>query len=67
MGGVMFQQGKINNGNQPSPSGEGVQYGKIDPNALQPKSIEEMMNFWTENLENQPQEQTDNDFEAIKK
>lgn len=67
-GGIMFQQGEIG-GNQPLPSGEGVQYGKIDPNAPQPKSIEEMMNFWTENLENQQEsrEKIDFDFEGIKK
>lgn len=64
-GGVIFQRGEIKNGNQPTPSGEGVQYGKIDPNAPRPKSIEEMMNFWTENLENQFQEQAE--FKAIKK
>lgn len=57
-GGVMFQRGEIRNG-QPLPSGqEGIQYGKLDPNAPQPKSIEEIMNFWTENLEQRP------DFEA---
>ncbi|MCX6813063.1 MAG: hypothetical protein NTV77_01040 [Candidatus Azambacteria bacterium] len=59
-GGIMFQQGEIKNG-QPLPSEQGVQYGKIDPNAPQPKSVEEMKNFWTENLE-QP-----TDFKAIQK
>ena len=49
-GGIILEQGKIKN-DQPLPSGQGIQYGKIDPNAPQPKSIEEMMNFWTENLE----------------
>lgn len=63
-GGVIFQQGEMKNGNQPVPSGasgEGVQYGKIDPNAPKPLDWEDHVKYWTENLE-QP-----TDFNAIQK
>lgn len=55
-GGIILEQGEIKNDQPSFPSGQGIQYGKIDPNKPQPKNIDEMMNFWTENLENVPKE-----------
>jgi len=58
-GGVMFQQGEVNGNEIQRP--EGIQYGKIDPNAPKPMDLEQQIKYWTENLE-QP-----TDFEAIQK
>lgn len=48
-GGVMFGQGQIMDGNQPS-KGEGFGYGKVDPNAPRP-DFEQTIEDWTTNLE----------------